>query len=252
MFLLLDTLYPLTLALAVWMLIDAYRRQADPMWWWILLMSGGLGAWVYFFVVKLPDFAGGRFPRFGPRPPSLDELRYRAEQTPTLTSRLEYAQGLIDRGQHAEALAPLEAALKQEPEHGQVLYALALCHTEQGHPDRALPLLDAVLRRDRGWGDYSAFRLKVAARAQGGDSPGALEAARELSRLSPTMQHRCLLAERLIAEGLVDEAREFLDESLEAHRFAPGPVRRRDRRWANRARQLRRRHDKDFKGARKA
>jgi len=229
------------MALTIWMLIDAYRRQAEPIWFWIILLTWGVGAWVYFFVVKLPDFSVGSLFAAGPRRPSLDELRYRAEQTPTLSSRLDLAEGLIDRGHHAEAIPSLEAARKQEPDHCQVLYLLALCHTEQGHPEKGLPLLDQVINRDRGWGDYAAWRLKVAARAQGGDSPGALAVSRELVRLAPTLQHRCLLVERLLADGLMEEARHLLDESLEAYRFAPGPVRRRDRRWAGHAKQLKKR-----------
>jgi len=57
-------------------------------------------------------------------------------------------------------------------------------------------------------------------------------------RLAPTLEHRCLLVERLIADGLTDEAQSVLDESLEAHRYAPAPIRRRNRRWASHARQL--------------
>lgn len=237
----LSLLWPLSLAFTVWMLYDAYRRQVEPMWYFLILVLQPVGAIVYFCVHKLPEFNSHRFWPFGPRRPSLDELRYRAEQTPTLTTRLDLAQALIDQGHHADAIAPLQAALKLEPDHGQVLYNLALCHTEQGHPDQALPLLDRILARDRAWSDYKAWRLLVMARAQNGDSPGALAATRDLVRLSPTLQHRCLLVERLLADGLTEEANTVLEKSLEEYRFAPAHVRRRNRPWASHARQLRRR-----------
>jgi hypothetical protein len=235
-----DYLYLVVAAFTMWMLIDAYRRQVDYIWFWVILLFPGIGAAAYFFAVKLADFSGSWWP-FGPRRPSLDELRYRAEQAPTLASRLELAQGLIARGQHVEAIPLLEAAQRQEPEHCQVLYSLAVCCAEQGHPDKSVALLEQIIARERAWSDYSAWRLLVAARAQNGDSTGALTTCRELERLAPTLQNRCLLVERLLAEGMTDEARLVLEESLEAHRYAPGPVRRRNRTWAGHARRLRKR-----------
>lgn len=237
----LDYLYLLQAAFTIWMLVDAYRRQADTVWFWVIFLVPFVGAWAYFFAVKLGDFTslGGWFG--GPRRLSLDELRYRAEQAPTLASQLELAECLMDRRQHGEAVPLLESALKREPEHCQVLYALAFCHTELGHPEKALPLLDQVMLRDRCWSDYRAWRLQIAARGQAGDGTGALEVSRELVRLAPTLEHRCLLAERLLAEGQPEEASAVLEESLEAHRYAPGPIRRRNRRWVSRARALRKR-----------
>ena len=225
----------------LWMLYDAYHRQVEPMWYWLILLMQPVGGLAYFFIFKLPDFSGVRAWPFGSRRPSLDELRYRVEQMPTLTARLELAESLIEHGLHAEAIAPLEAALKVEPENCQLLYLLALCFTEQGHPDQAFPLLERIRTRDRAWSDYSAWRLLVAAKAQHGDSPGALAVCRELARLSPTLQHRCLLVERLIADGLTEEAHTVLEESLADHHYAPAPVRRRNRRWASHARHLRKR-----------
>ena len=60
--------------------------------------------------------------------------------------------------------------------------------------------------------------------------PGTLQACRELARLSPTLQHQCLLAEHLLGEGLNDEAALVLEKGLEDYRFTPGHFRRRNRR----------------------
>src|SRR5262245_27532049 len=99
------------------MLIDAYHRSVEAFWFWVILLFQPIGAWVYFFAVKfqgwrdrpgvsLPFFQGG---------PSLKELRYRAQQSPTLANHLALAQRLIARREHAEAEPHLEAALKVEP-----------------------------------------------------------------------------------------------------------------------------------------
>jgi hypothetical protein len=236
-----EYLYLAATAFTAWMLIDAYRRQVDHTWFYIVLFFPVAGPLAYFFTVKLTDWPGIRVGPFGSGQASLDELRYRAEQTPTLTSHLELAEGLMERGHHDEAIPHLEAAQRWEPEHSQVLYNLAVCYTEQGHPEKASPLLDQIIARDRAWSDYAAWRLLATAKAQAGDSAAALATCRALERLAPTLENRCLLVERLLAEGMADEARLLLEESLEAHRYAPMAIRRRNRRWAGHARRLRKR-----------
>jgi hypothetical protein len=233
-------------AFMVWMLVDAYRRQADTFWFLLIFFVPFIGAWAYFFVVKARDFQALRIGSISPgglfqRRPSLDELRYRAEHMPTLVNQVNLAQRLIELGQHAEAIPYLQAALKTEPEHAPALYSLAVCHKEMGHPDWAVPLLQGLLSRDPRWSNYVAWHLLIEARTQAGDAAGALEACRELARLAPTLEHTCLLAEHLLAGGRTEEARNVLERSLRDHDYAPGPIRRRNRRWASAARRLRKR-----------
>lgn len=229
-------LYYLQIALTIWLLIDAHRRGAEAYWFWLILLLQPFGAWLYFFTVKLGDFHGMR--GWFQRRVSLEELRYQANHTPTLASHLALAERLVEIHEYEEAVPYLESALAREPDHCQVLYLLAVCRTEQTQTEKALPLLDTIIRRDRCWSDYSAWRLLVQARTQLKDFPGALQACRELVRLSPTLQHRCLLGERLLEEGLNEEAQTLLEEALEDYRYAPGPLRRRNRPWAGKARQL--------------
>jgi hypothetical protein len=83
-------------AFTIWMLVDAYRRGAESYWFLVILFLPGLGAWAYFFVVKVGDFPGLRDWSFLQRRPPLEELRYKAEQTPTLTNRLALAERLVE------------------------------------------------------------------------------------------------------------------------------------------------------------
>ncbi len=78
----------------------------------------------------------------------------------------------------------------------------------------------------------------MTAQDQSGDRAGALVSCRELARLAPTLQNRCLLADHLLEQGQKIEARALLEQSLRDHDFAPGHVRRRDSRWAVEARRL--------------
>jgi hypothetical protein len=233
-----DYLYAAQIAFTIWMVVDAYRRQADYFWYWVILLLQPVGAWAYFFAVKAGDFHGLNFKGWSPfqRRTSLEELRYRANQVPTLANHLALAQRLMEQGEHGEARSHLEKAM--EPEHCQVLYSLAVCSAEEGHPQQAVPLLERIVARDRCWSDYAAWRLLITTRTETGDRAGALAACRELVRLAPTLQHRCLLAEHLLDGGLTDEADRLLQQSLEDYHYAPGPIRRRNRRWANQAKRL--------------
>ena len=227
-------------AFMVWMLVDAYRRGAEYYWFLIILLVPGLGAWVYFFAVKVPsgDFRNISFGGLVRRGPSLDQLRYLAEQTPTLMNHLNLAQRLIELGAHAEAVPHLEAVLKTEPDHGMALYSLAACHQALGRPTEAVPVLEKLLRRDNRWGNYAGWRLLVESQDDAGDRTGALHSCRELARLAPTLQNQCLLAEHLLDEGQTIEARMLLEQALRDHDYAPGHVRRRNGRWAAEARRL--------------
>jgi hypothetical protein len=232
-------------ALTVWLLVDHSRRGSDSIWFWVILFFQPVGAWAYFMFVKMPTMrgssgfqGGGRLASlFQPRA-SLEELRYKAEHIPTLASRLALAQRLIEKRAFAEAVLPLETALKAEPDHGQILYSLALCHARLGRPDQGLPLLERLLAREPRWSNYIGWHLLIETRGSKGDAAGALEACRELVRLAPTLQHHCLLAEHLLDQGKTDEARDLLERALRDHTFAPGPIRRRNRRWASAARRL--------------
>jgi hypothetical protein len=239
------------LALTIWLLVDHSRRGGESIWFWVILWFQPLGAWAYFFSVKLPSMrsgsafqsSGGLTNLFQHRA-SLEELRYKVEHIPTLANRLALAQRLIEKKIYDEAVLPLESALKVEPDHCQILYSLALCHARLGRPDQSLPLLEKLLAREPRWSNYIGWHLLIETRDSKGDTAGALEACRELVRLAPTLQHQCLLAEHLLIQGQSEEARNLLERSLRDYSFAPGPIRRRNRRWASEARRLQKTADR--------
>jgi len=227
-------------AFVVWMIVDAYRRGAEGYWFWVILLLQPIGAWIYFFAIKLPsgDFRSVNLGGLVKRGPSLEQLRYLADQTPTLTNHLNLAQRLIEKGEHGEAVPHLEAVLKTEPDHGLALYSLATCRHELGQSAEAAPVLQKLLQRDNRWGNYAGWRLLVAVQDDLGDRDGALHSCKELARLSPTLQNQCLLAEHLVDGGQIIEARMLLDQALRENDYAPGHVRRRNSRWAAEARRL--------------
>src|SRR5262249_6237058 len=134
-------------AMTVWMLVDASRRGVEFYWYWLIIGAQPFGPWAYFFVYKVKDFhgggagfrdvsgtasPGGRGGLFHRRP-SMHEVRYGAEQSPTLANRLELAERQVELGEFAEAVPHLEAMLKHEPGHAGAHYLLAQAHRGLGH-----------------------------------------------------------------------------------------------------------------------
>src|ERR1022692_3059504 len=97
----------LQLAFTLGMLLHAYRGGADLFWYFVIFFFQPFGAWIYLFVVFLPGFRlgiGGHARGGWQRRLSLDELRYRAERAPTVNNRTALAQGLMEKGRHADAI----------------------------------------------------------------------------------------------------------------------------------------------------
>jgi hypothetical protein len=226
-------------AFTIWMVVDAFRR-GEGYWPWVILFVPLLGAWGYFFLNVLPRWTGGRgwsLPALRRRP-SLDELHFRAEQSPTLANHLDLAERLVEKKDYAEAVPHLDEVLSREPEHCRATFLLAKCHAGQGQLDKAIAGLEKITVRERYWSNYGAWYLLIELRQKSGDAAGAAESCRELARIVPTLRHQCLLAERLLDADQPDEARQVLEGALREHQYAPGNIRWRNWRWASQARRL--------------
>jgi len=230
----------LQLAFMIWMLVDCYRRGAETFWLLVILFFPVIGAWAYFFVIKIHDFPRLERLSFWPfrSRPSMAELRYRVEQSPTPLNHLTMAERLIEQGDAASAVPHLEAVLAREPDYCSALYFLAICHTRMGHPATAVPYLERVNARDRHWGNYRSWYLLIESRHDAGDAAGALETCRQLAQLSPTLRHQCMLAERLLDMGQIPEARSIVEKGIDVQVYAPRSVRWRNGRWLSQARRL--------------
>jgi hypothetical protein len=230
----------LQLAFTVWMLFDAHRRGMEYYWFLLILAFQPFGSWAYFFLFKLKDFRDGTgsLATLFHRPPSIEELRHRFESQATTARRLELALRLVELGDYAEAVPHLEAVLAREPEHCQVLFALAQAQRGLGHPELAVPPLRKLIHRHSSWQDYKAWRELISVLVETEDVAGGVETCRELSRIAPSLQHKCILAEQLLDTGATAEARKTLEMALEDYRYLTGLSKRRDRRWVGRAKQL--------------
>src|SRR5262245_16632093 len=183
------------MAFTIGMLVHVYRFNSEPFWYFVIFFLQPVGAWVYLFAVVVRGFRFGS--SSGPlwqKRLTLDELRYHAERMPTVNNRLALAEGLMAKGKHAEALPILEAVLATDQIHCQAMHDLALCHLACGAPDRAVEMIERLLARDFRWSYYRAWRTLIDAQTACANPAQALKAARELAKMVPTLENKCLLA----------------------------------------------------------
>ncbi len=228
-------------AFTIAMLIHVYRSGAEPFWYFIIFLLQPFGAWAYFFVVFLRGFrAGGGFSMGSvwQRKLSLDELRYHAERMPTVNNRLAFAQGLMAKGKHADAIPILEGVLAADQIHCQAMHDLAVCHLACHEPQQAVAMLQRLMQRDFRWAYYRAWRTLIDAHVACQRPDEALKACRELVKMVPTLENKCLLAEHLLDNHLKSEAIEVLDQALEDHSYTPLGKRMKNWKWARLAQRL--------------
>jgi hypothetical protein len=229
------------LALTAGMLVHAYRNGAEQIWFWVILLFQPFGAWAYFGAVFLRNLRIGRgvsSEPFWQKKLSLDELRYRAERTPTVFNRMALAQRLMEHADYAEAIPILEVVMAADDIFCQPKHDLALCHLARHEPVRAIILLKQLLQRDYRWSNYRAWRTLIAAHTDNNDPPAALQACRELAKMVPTLENKCFLAEHLLDNNLHSEAINLLDQALEDHAYSPLGKRLKNWRWARFAHRL--------------
>ncbi len=218
------------------MIVDAYRRRAEQWWYYLIFFIPLIGAWAYFFAVFLPRFEWTA--PFWERKTPVEELRFRAKNSPTFANDFALGLRLAELGRFEEAIDPLRDARKRDADHAPACYQLARCLYEIDKAPDALPLVRKILDKEPRFEDYAAWRLLMKIQEDLNLDDDALETARHLVKVSPRMEHKFLLAQQLAQLNHDGEARMVLENALQEQQFVSGPVRRLNRKWEKEARRL--------------
>ncbi len=233
-------LFVLQTAFSLWLVFDAVRRGAAYYWYLIIMMP--FGEWVYFFAVKIhdPEFDWARelYKKLTTRKVTLEERRYRVEQSPSFANKLELAQALYDAQIHAEAAEVFAEALAMDGDSREALYGLALAKSATRDYEEAIPRFRSLIEMDPSFRDYAAYSDLADALAQSGRLEEVHELLSRLVTSSPRLGHRVLHAHYLLAGGMKDKAREQLEAGLSEYDQAPKYVKRKNRAWAQRAKKM--------------
>jgi hypothetical protein len=236
--------YLLLGAFKIWMLVDSIRRRAEFFWFWIIILVPG-GAWVYFFMVKIQDYdlKGLKRAIGAERAPSLKDLQYLAQQTPSVGNLSRLGEALYDAEKFGEAVELFERVLETHPDDLAARHGLGLCQIELERHEDAVENLGRVVEKDIAYRDYRVcLDLAVACR-RAGRQEDAARVLEQLVRRSPTTEHHLALAQQLVWTERREEAAAVLDRALEQYEHAPSYVKRRDRRTARAASEMRRQLD---------
>ncbi|HKU43575.1 MAG TPA: tetratricopeptide repeat protein [Polyangiales bacterium] len=233
-------LFGLESVFSLWMLVDAVQRGAARYWYPVLFLPGG--QLLYFFTVKVHD------PEFRPllrfwqrltRPKvTLEQLRFRAQETPSFANKLALAQGLYDAAEHEEAASCFAAVLAVDDESKNALYGYAMCQLELESYERAIAALEQLIEIQPSFQEYAAWAPLAFALSKVDRRSDALELLDKLVRKSSRLEHRVLYASYLYNGGEHDKARDQLQQGMRGHKHAPRFQRRQEAAAAKKARAM--------------
>jgi hypothetical protein len=223
-------------AFQLWMLFDAFRR-GSPFYWKLLIFLIPLAAIIYFFVFKLPELTGKR-PALvrAPAGPSLEEIGELARQTPSEQNKVAYADKLAEQQRFPEAIGRYRDVLRSNRDSKEALHGLARALLQLGRPLEAIEELATLMELQPEFRDYTAALDYAEALWQAGKQEDTIGLLTGLVSVTKRINHRIALAHFSKERGDSITARNELDLALSEFASLPEPMRKREQRWADRAR----------------
>ena len=223
-------------AFQIWMLIDSVRR-GSPFYWNLLVILLPVAAIVHFFRIKLPELTG-RKPAVAASAagPNLEELAELARQTPSEQSKLAFAEKLAELRRFPEAIGRYRDVLRSNRDSKEALHGLARALLSLGRPLEAVEELATLMELEPEFRDYSAALDYAEALWQAGKQEDTIGLLTGLVSVTRRINHRLALAHYSKERGDSITARNELDLALSEFASLPEPIRKREQRWADRAR----------------
>jgi len=220
----------------LWMLVDAVRRRS-PFYWIVAIFLLPLAAIFYFFRTKLPELTGRRpAPALAPRGPSLEDIAEVARQTPSELNKLAFADKLAEAQRFPEAIGRYRDVLRGNRDSKEALHGLARAFLSLGRPLEASEELATLMELEPEFRDYAAALDYAEALWQAGKHEDTIGLLTGLVSVTKRIPHRLALAHYSKERGDSITARNELDLALSEFASLPEAMRKREQRWADRAR----------------
>ena len=220
-------------------IIHFIRRRPDMYWIFIILFLGPLGAIIYLAVEAVPDIGllGQSFKVF-PRRKRIAELETAIHDNPSAGNYEELGDLYMDDGKLAEARAAFDKAIAARADTLDPFYRRGVCAVLLGDAAAALPDLERVVGKEPDYDFQRAAGLLAHAYAQTGQKEKAEALFRQVTITSTLSETYLNFADLLASEGRNAEAQEWAQKVLDKKATMPGYLRRRERPWFRRAKEM--------------
>ena len=232
-------LYPWGIILQGLAIVHFIRRRPDTYWIFVILFLGPLGAIIYLLVEALPDagLLGQSFKVF-PRRKRIGELKDAIRDNPSAGNYEELGGLYMDDGDLAEARAAFDKAITGRADTLDPFYRRGVCAILLGDAAAALPDLERTVSKESDYDFLRAAGLLAHAYAQTGQKEKAEALFRQVTITSTSSETYLNFADLLASEGRNAEAREWAQKVLDKKSSMPGYLRRRERPWFRRAKEM--------------
>jgi hypothetical protein len=232
-------LYPWGFILQGLAIVHFIRRRPDNYWFFVILFLGPIGAIVYLAVEALPDIGlvGQSFKVF-PRRKRIHQLEAMIRDNPSPGNYEELGDLYMDDGKLAPARAAFDKAIAARADTPDPFYRRAVCAIQLGDGAAAVPDLERVVRKEPDYDFQRAAGLLAHAYAQAGQKERAEDLFRKVTVTSTLSETYLNFADLLASEQRHGEAREWAQKVLDKKPTMPGYLRRRERPWFRRAKDV--------------
>jgi len=220
-------------------IVHFIRRRPDTYWLFIILFLGRLGAIIYIFIEVLPDagLLGQSFKVF-PRRKRIAELEAAIRDNPSAGNYEEFGNLYMDDGKLQAARAAFDQAIAARADTLDPFYRRGVCAILLGDAAAAVLDLERVVAKEPDYDFQRAAGLLAHAYAQTGQKERAEALFRQVTITSTLSETYLNFADLLAAEGRDAEAREWAQKVLDKKPTMPGYLRRRERPWFRRAKEV--------------
>jgi hypothetical protein len=231
--------YPWGFILQGLAIVHFIRRRPDNYWIWVILFLGAPGAVIYLFVEALPDLGlVGQSLKVFPRRKRIRELESAIRDNPSPGNYEELGDLYMDDGKLAQARAAFDKAIAKRADTPDPFYRRAVCAIQLGDGAAAVPDLERVVTKEPDYDFQRAAGLLAHAYAHAGDKQRAESLFRKVTTTSTLSETYLNFAELLASEQRNAEAREWAQRVLDKKPTMPGYLRRRERPWFRRAKDV--------------
>ena len=228
--------YPYGIILQALALLHFARRRPDGFWLWVIIIGGGVGAFVYILAEVIPDLGllRGAVQVF-PRRKRIKYLEAAILDNPSIGNYEELGDLYLDDKKYAKARECFDRVITPRTDSPDPYYRRALTEIALGDNQAAANDLTEVVGMDPKFDYHRAAGLLAHILGQLGRNDEAAARFADVTQVSTLSETQYNYAAFLAATGRPAEAREWAQRVIAKKPTMPAYMRRRERPWFRKA-----------------